>query len=266
MTDRDVIQCMSDKGWTPAQRLLQPAGAREFARIGQAHRSRLSYPDDWRGNRTTPDFEARPWFKSLHALVPEFFDLATHPEIIACVRTVLGENLLVWGAALITRRPDQIHRWHVDIEHTAWMGVSVFVALEGVRPFRSGLKFISGSHRLGYGPDAAYGNDDDTVLGQARRANESCTLDHPPICDGEFMMFSGRVWHGSNNVSGHERHAALIQYTTPSSRVAIPFTWDPPMRWSRHRPPCALASGQDDFHLNRLVSRPSAEHKSDGQL
>jgi hypothetical protein len=254
MTESASIQHLLARGWAPAEPILAPRVAEAYARLGLSLQERVTRVRDWSQGRT-PDFARRPWFKSLHALSPEFFDLGTHPRIVSQIRQVLGEDILLWGCALIERFPGQIHSWHVDLEHATWPGVSVFVALKNVQPGLSSLKFIGGSHLLHSEPGPRAG--DEQVIAQAKASNADCTLDYPPISDGEFMLFGGRTWHGSDNRAGVLRCAAILHYTVPSSKVAIPLGFDPP-RWSDYAPPCVLASGRDTHGVNRLIARPSA--------
>ena len=99
-----------------------------------------------------PDaFDIKPWFKSLHQLIPEFYDLACHPRIVDRVVEAIGPDVIVWGVTVTERQPGQIHRWHVDVEHSEWRGVSVFLGLEGTAS-GSGLRFIDGSNQIGRMP------------------------------------------------------------------------------------------------------------------
>jgi hypothetical protein len=256
-----VQQQIQQRGWSDPVALLTAREAAELAELGPVYRSLLLGPESPRKWRPNPDFVTRPWFKSLHAISPEFFDLAIHPTILDSVRAVLGNDILVWGVSVLKRRPGQVHRWHIDVEHIAWKGVSVFVGLAGVRPHQSSLKFISGSHRRCSGPDHDLTDSDDAVLALARGFDPECTLDYPAMVDGEFIMFDGPIWHGSHNTASDTRHASIIQYTVPTSKVSIPLTWEYPIMWADHRPPCILASGTDAYGLNILIDRPS--HPSD---
>ena len=248
---------MQRRGWSDVAPLLSAREAAELAELGVAGRHLLLGPEKPKLWRSNPDFSERPWFKSQHAISREFFDLAVHPKLVDCVRSPLGNDILVWGVSILKRVPDQVHRWHIDVEHIAWKGVSIFVGLSGVRPRQSSLKFISGSHRFGRGPSYELGETDDAILEQARQTDPECKIDYPAMDDGEFVMFDGPVWHASHNTTSETRIAAILHYTIPSETVAVPLTWTSPIHWSDHRPPCILASGTDTFGRNRLIHRPS---------
>jgi ectoine hydroxylase-related dioxygenase (phytanoyl-CoA dioxygenase family) len=87
----------------------------------------------------------------MHAYLPAYGRLASHPAIVARVASILGPDVIAWGMTTSTVRPGQRHRWHVDVEHRRWPGVSVFVGLRNMAR-GSSLKVISGSHRLEESP------------------------------------------------------------------------------------------------------------------
>ena len=80
-----------------------------------------------------------------------FYDIATQPEILGILRLLLGENVILWGARVVSRQPGQIHPWHTDIETSRadMRSVSVWIGIENTSQDFS-LHLISGSHRLGY--------------------------------------------------------------------------------------------------------------------
>ena len=241
------------KGWSGPHRLMPAAEARLLGAFTAECLPRVSDPSSWSGR--TPDFRARPWFKSLHAHAPAFHDLARHPALVAAVTGTLGPDVIAWGVSAMRKGPGDVHPWHVDIKHIAWRGVSVFLGLSGTVPDRSGLKFIGGSHRLqGFVCDPAL--DDAGALALARTVDPECSLDYPPLADGEFLLFDGPVWHASHNSGDTTRIAAILQYAAPSARVRIPLEFRTPVTWHAERPPCVLVAGTDRFGINRLIGSP----------
>ena len=67
------------------------------------------------------------WGKGQAASDRLIFDFATRPALLARLRLLLGNDILLWGASLIAREPNQIHPWHSDIESSAPGGGSVSV-------------------------------------------------------------------------------------------------------------------------------------------
>ncbi len=243
------------RGWSGPHRLMPAADARALGTLAAACLPQVSDPSSWFGG--TPDFKVRPWYKSLHAHVSAFHDLACHPALVAAVTGVLGADVIAWGVSAMRKGPGDKHPWHVDIEHAAWRGVSVVLGLAGTVPGQSGLKFIGGSHRLrGFECDPAL--DDAEALALARTGDPQCSLDYPALEDGEFLLFDGPVWHASHNTGDGTRIAAILQYAAPSARVRIPLDFRSPVTWQAEGPPCVLVAGTDRFGVNRLVGRPQS--------
>jgi non-heme Fe2+,alpha-ketoglutarate-dependent halogenase len=196
----------------------------------------------------------------MHAFLPLVAQVAAHYAIVDRVSSVLGPDIIVWGASISTARPTQQHRWHVDVEHARWPGVTVFVALENVSD-KSTLKVISGSHRFPLLPQEVGELRDKDVIALGRTLNPSAQLTSVLLRPGEFFIFDGKLWHGSRNMSWRKRSALLIQYCRPDARVAIPLTFDEPVLWHPHRPPCLLVKGQDRFGINLLIQSPAAQRR-----
>src|SRR5947208_4203058 len=90
------------------------------------------------------------WGKGQAASDRLIFDLATRPALLAQLRLLLGNDILLWGASLITREPNEIHPWHSDIESSS-LGrgfVSVWIGIENTSR-ESALQLIARSHVIG---------------------------------------------------------------------------------------------------------------------
>ena len=242
------------RGWSEPARLVSKAQARALAVEARAYEPHLTWPQEWTRTKREPDFASKPWFKSPHVLSKNFHDLAMSEKILAPVRAVLGDDVMLWGTSYVIRLPGEKHRWHFDLEHLAWDGVSVFLGLEGVRPGQSSLKFIGQSDRIADKINMAECQSDKAAIAHAKKIRPDCTLDYPRMTDGEFVIFSGRTLHGSHNTARHMRTAMLFQYATPAADVRIPLSWNPPIAWSSYRPPCAVASGTCAPFHNPVIS------------
>lgn len=196
-------------------------------------------------------FLFKPWFKSMHISINEYRNIASHPFIVEKVVSLLGENIIAWGCNTSQRSPGQKHRWHVDIEHKHWKGVSVFLGLKGISNL-STLNIITGSHLLDTTAQSFKINNDDEALKFCRQANESCELLNVAVNEGEFFIFDGPLWHGSENKSDVERLSLIIQYSTPDYKIKIPRNFNEPVIWNHSRPPVILVKGVDNHRLNRL--------------
>ena len=114
---------------------------------------------------------------------------------------------------------------------------------------------ISGSQDLAVLPQSLGKLSDDAALAESRRwqpASELITMDLKP---GEFFLFDGRLWHGSRNRGWRSRSAIIAQYARPDARIAIPLSFDRPVRWHSYQPPCLLVRGEDRVGINKLALR-----------
>src|SRR6266699_3782354 len=208
------------------------------------------------------------WAKGQAASDCLVFDIATRPALLARVRSLLGNDILLWGASLITREPNEIHPWHCDIESSALGGgfVSVWIGIENTSR-ESALQLITKSHAIGKTiQQVAHENgvrrgetSTATVLAWARAIIPSAEFVQPAVNDGDAIFFDGRLWHGSWNtrVEG-TRVALLIQYAAAGIPVKMPdfsqLEW--PFRFKMSRVPVLLVSGRDSSRANYIVPPP----------
>jgi hypothetical protein len=246
-----------ERGWIGPIPLVSQRSAQALLQIGRRSLGRFMPPRAMSIDLPDNAFEERPWFKSMHAYIPEYMNLAAHPSILTRVMTLLGPDVLVWGVTLVRKKPGDIHRWHVDVEHRRWRGVTAFVALDGTKPGYSGLKFIDGSHRISEAPQNHHVGNDNEALALASKYDSRAQLSEPPVTDGQVLLFDGMMWHGSENRTDQTRTAMTIQYSAPDERIAIPLNWDEPIIWHSYAPPCIVVAGQDSLRKNRIVSRAS---------
>jgi hypothetical protein len=66
------------------------------------------------------------------------------------LQSILGPNLVQWGADFISQKPGRLHRWHVDADCLHCEGLTVWLALDNLNEMtamkviaaRTGYKFI----------------------------------------------------------------------------------------------------------------------------
>lgn len=250
---KNEIEIFDSKGWLGSFPLLSEQEANSLSNLYDKNRSRFVSGKEISSSSTDEKFINKPWFKSLHAVIPSFRDLASHPSIVSKVCSILGENVILWGTSVTVREPGQIHRWHVDVEHIRWKGVSVFIGLTGASSL-STLKVISGSHKINCNSDFFENMpNDNNVLKEAQKYNKYNIVESIDIKTGDFFLFDGLLWHGSENKSNEKRYAVIAQYSTPDYRIEVPLNWNKPIRWANCNPPCILVSGQDTKQLNKLI-------------
>jgi hypothetical protein len=242
-------------GWVGVYPLLSSAEVHRACELRDRLLPRVTHPDQMAQSVHPEAFERRLWFKSMHALAPEYYDVACHPAIVGRVASVLGPDLIAWGLTLTRSAPGGVHRWHVDIEHMHWPGLSVYIGMEH-NDQDSTLKVLEGSQRMGARPQAFGVDDDASALAAVQAKAPEAKIVRTPVQPGEFFLFHGQLWHGSHNTGGKTRIAMIIHYSRPDARVRIPLNFDDPIRWHPSQPPCVLVSGEDRHGVNRLVGRP----------
>jgi len=253
--DESILRSFEETGYLGPVPILRPNECRPILR-----RLRDSSP-------------AAGWSTGRAASSRAFYDLATHPEVLRWVTAPLGEDVLLWGASLVQRRPDEVHPWHTDVETASQRGrtVTVWIGLENTDR-RSSLMLIPHSHRFGTSLQEVGFNSGkrrgeattDEVVRWARSRDPRSGVVQYDMGDGEALIFDGRLWHGSRNARRRgSRTALLLQYATPDTRIRMP---DPeaPFEWpfkflEEPRPPCILVHGTDRHGVNRVVGPPAGE-------
>src|SRR5262249_45744493 len=83
------------------------------------------------------------------------WDLLTHPRIVACVRDLLGENVIGWGSHFFCKMPHdgKTVAWHQDASYwplTPSKTVTVWLAIDDADVENACMRFIPGSHHFGH--------------------------------------------------------------------------------------------------------------------
>jgi non-heme Fe2+,alpha-ketoglutarate-dependent halogenase len=212
----------------------------------------------WPSASYEQELATRPWFKSAHEHVPALLELACEPAVVDVARSLLGPDVMLWGATPLLRKPGSRHPWHADVEHLAWPGITMWLGLRNIDP-RTGLSFVAGTHELGVSPDhlGVDCEDDDAVVAAAReRLGDVAQLIVPPVAVGDLVVFAGGLWHGSHNTTGGARLAVTLQYARPDAHVRVPASFGAAPRWIDARPACVMVAGEDRFGVNRMLARP----------
>ena len=147
---------------------------------------------------------------------------------------LLGEDILQWGEIRFEQAPQSHLHWHTDTEYDYWSGVSVWLGVQNVTP-DSALKLMPCSDRFPRTPEDFQSSGgmsmadfacDEQVLSLLRREMPDLEprIVQPAVHDGEFLLFKGKLWHGSQNPSDTTRVAMGLRYATPDRRVRTPFT------------------------------------------
>ena len=197
-----------------------------------------------------------PWLKGRHTIDKTIAEIACLPTILNVLRDILGEDILLWGSQIIEQKPGKRFRWHIDQEHKVWKGVSVWIGLKNVQPFKS-VSIVSGSHLFNSDPADCLTDSSDPLQLQlvvSNHAGNSKIIDLN-IKDGEFFIFHGKTWHATRNETDSSRYALLLQYCTPDQKVKAVKDMDyPNIMWHSFSPECLLVSGTDRHKVNRVIT------------
>ena len=225
--------------------------------------------------------DARPpadWGKGGAVTDRVLYELATRPALLAPITQWLGDDVILWGAQLIERKPQESHPWHTDIESSSQDGgfVSVWVGLENTSQ-ESALQFITRSHLVGKTIQQVAREkglrrgtaSSDQILAWAKEVEPEAEFVQPQMSDGEALIFDGRLWHGSYNSRRQgTRLALLLQYAKADTQVRIPdfeqLEW--PFRFLASQPPVIRVSGTSSDDINRITPPPPASLNGDSIL
>ena len=199
------------------------------------------------------------WFKSLHCYLPAFASIVSNPILVGVISSLIGEDVLAWGATVTLREPGQSHRWHGDIEHYKWAGITAFIGLKNTTP-HSSLKVIPGSHHWNVLPQLYGEQSNEAVLEMARKYDPNAQVIDIPCRDGECFVFAGRLWHGSDNHTQDTRMGLIAQYAAPNENILIPPNYSAIINWDEKlKPPCLLVNGNNTHGKNIIKKLQSDE-------
>jgi hypothetical protein len=195
-----------------------------------------------------------------HTLDKQIALLGAHPLIMDKLVPLIGEDILLWGSQLVRQASGKKKRFHLDAEYSAIEGASAWIAIQNVQPQQS-FFLIAGSHLINASPQELSKienldlQDPEAVLEAALRFNPDCKLIKLAINDGEFILFHGKLWHGTMNNTALPRYAINFRYTIPSQSVRISKDGDlPKANWLKKRPTCLIVNGSDSKALNKTIS------------
>ena len=178
--------------------------------------------------------------KGLHGGSSVLRRLAGRPEIRKLIEPILGTNFQLWGCQLITSGPGHVHRTHIDIEFAAIKGVTVWIGLKNLSE-KTTLKIISHTDELPRAPQQIdtsklpQATHDYIILEAAQELDSRCTLNRINARSGEFVIWRGRTWHGTENLSLETRNSLILQYCSADEIPHIPESYDFPVKVSKNK-------------------------------
>ena len=169
---------------------------------------------------------------SAHMKYGKVYDTLTHPRIVACVKDLLGEQVIGWASHYLCKLPrdSKTVSWHQDASYwplTPSKAATVWLAIDDADTENACMRFIAGSHHYGHLTYRMSEEVENNVLNQtvenAQQFGESVDVE---LEAGEISMHSDLLLHGSNaNHSDRRRCGLTLRYCTIDVRALSDFGW-----------------------------------------
>jgi len=182
------------------------------------------------------------------------FDLCSHPAVVDRMRSLYGNDLVLWASYFFTKEPGGLEiPWHQDFNY--WplepvVNISSWMAIDNVTKENSCVRIIPGSHKKAVPhvkskEGMAFGEMTDMNYVDTSKAIDM------ELRPGQFFLFNEKLLHQSNKNVSNQRRMGM------STRVTLPFVkieHDIPPLFPGHA--CILLSGEDKMHFNRMAEPP----------
>lgn len=181
------------------------------------------------------------------------WDIATDPRILDHVQDIIGENIICWASAILSKSPYSLRRvpWHQDA--TFWSlsparTVTVWLAIDDADAENAAMRFIPGSHDCGAIETSERGADSVFHKGIANAERYGTPFTNA-LKAGQISLHSDMLVHGSEaNRSNRRRCGLTLRYCPPEVRITdqewargveaiIARGTDPTGRWRHHLRP-----------------------------
>jgi len=155
------------------------------------------------------------------------WDIATNPRILDHVQDIIGENIICWASAILSKRAGDPKRvpWHQDASF--WQlsparTVTVWLAIDDVDDENSAMRFIPGSHNQGAIETAEMGDASVFHKGIADAERFGTPVTNA-LRAGQISLHADMLIHGSEpNMSDRRRCGLTLRYCPPEVRVVDP--------------------------------------------
>jgi ectoine hydroxylase-related dioxygenase (phytanoyl-CoA dioxygenase family) len=163
-----------------------------------------------------------------HLRYSRVYDLLTHPRIVACVKDLLGEDVVGWGSHFFCKMPGDGKRvsWHQDASYwplTPSKAVTAWLAIDDASAENACMRYVPGTHRFGHLTYTLGEDDDSNVLNQtvtgADQFGEPVDVE---LAAGEISLHSDLLLHGSEaNRSNRRRCGLTLRYCPCDVRAGL---------------------------------------------
>ncbi len=161
-----------------------------------------------------------------HLTYGKVYDLLTHPRIVACVKDLLGENVIGWGSHYFCKMPHdgKSVAWHQDSSYwplSSSKTVTVWLAIDDADIENACMWFIPHSQMHGHIEYETSADSEGNVLNQTiknvQRFGEPVPVE---LKAGQISLHSDLLLHGSQaNESDRRRCGLTLRYCTPDVRA-----------------------------------------------
>ena len=189
---------------------------------------------------------------SAHLRHARVWDILTDAKIVACVKDLLGENVVGWGSHFFCKLPKDGKRvaWHQDSSYwplTPSKSVTVWLAIDDADVENACMRFVSGSHH--YGAMTFHPSDpsEHNVLNQTiENVEQYGKVVNDCLKAGEISLHSNLLLHGSEaNMSDRRRCGLTLRYAPVDVRAYMDWNlkgvWvsgsDPSGHWANRARP-----------------------------
>ena len=166
------------------------------------------------------------WRYKSHLVFPWFDQLMRHPAILNMVRSLLGNDLMVWTTHIYPKEPGdgRFISWHQDSAHWGLDSnqvLSVWVALTDATRENGCMRMLPGSHHNGQ-VEHQDTRDPNNILTRGQTIFNGIEEDRSVWIElkaGEVSVHHVDMFHASTpNQSNQRRVGIAIRYITPSAR------------------------------------------------
>ncbi len=165
---------------------------------------------------------------SAHLKYGKVWDILTHPKIVACVKDVLGDNIVGWGSHFFCKMPGdgKAVAWHQDSSYwplTPSKAITVWLAIDDADPENANMQFVRGSHHFGHLTYRESSVEEHNVLNQSiENAEQYGEVVDNPLKAGQASIHSDLLLHGSEaNTSTRRRCALTLRYAAADVRAHL---------------------------------------------
>lgn len=189
---------------------------------------------------------------SAHLRYGRVWDIVTNAKIVACVKDLLGENVVGWGSHFFCKMPKdgKSVAWHQDSSYwplTPSKAVTVWLAIDDADVENACMRFVSGSHHFGAMTFRPSDPAEHNVLNQTiENVEQYGQFVDDCLKAGEISLHSDLLLHGSEaNASDRRRCGLTLRYAPVDVRAYMDWNlkgvWvsgsDPAGHWAnRSRP------------------------------